>query len=458
MALRLSFSVALGWRVAALFGVLALSAWLLAQGLYLPAMLAAGVAVALTSGLARYVNDTNRRLVRLFESIRYGDFAVRFSSGAEKGDSFREVNRQFNEVLDAFRQARAEKEASLLFINTVVQHLSAGLLVFDAQYNIVLSNPAALNLLGIYRLQSVADLPEKHQVLTDFIRGLATRDKLLYQPDPGRQLSVQGLRISLQGRIAYLVTLQNIHPELQRRELDAWRDLTRVLRHEIMNSITPIVSTIETMQLIVDEDLKPAGAPAEAVADLAEALALVAGRSRGLVRFVDAYRSFTSIPKPDLRNLGVKEWLERSIQLVAPELRAARIGWRISVEPEDMMLRADEDQLSMVLLNLVKNAREALQTLPEGHAGAIALLANKDSRGHCCIVVQDNGPGIDPSLLEDIFIPFFSGKPEGSGIGLSISRQIIEQHGGHIGVQSTPGQGAAFSLVLPVATDYLPPK
>lgn len=452
MIKRLSFSVVLTIRVVALFILLLSMAIAISRDLYPLAILCGLMAIMMTFALARHVHDTNRRLVRLFESIRYGDFAVRFSSGAEKGESFREINRQFNEVLDAFRQARAEKEASLLFINTIVQHLSAGLLVLDGQLNIILSNPAALNLLGTYRLQSINDLPEQHSLLGDFIRHLSTRDKLLYQPDPGRQLSVQGLKISLQGRIIHLISLQNIHPELQRRELDAWRDLTRVLRHEIMNSITPIVSTVETMQAIVDEDIKPSAAPPEAVADLAEALDLIAGRSRGLMRFVDAYRSFTAIPTPDLQILPLKPLLDRVLQLVGPELKAAQLHWHLSVQPLDLSLRADEDQLVMVLLNLIKNAREALQTMPASHPGQIGqidITALRDGRGACVISIADNGPGIDPSLLEEIFIPFFTAKPEGSGIGLSISRQIVELHGGHIGVQSTLGEGACFTLVIP---------
>ncbi|MDO8367030.1 MAG: histidine kinase, partial [Saprospiraceae bacterium] len=286
MPLLRTFSVALAWRIFMLSVAVATSvvmATLQSPQIGLALLFGIG-AISLAFSLFRYVNDTNRRLARFFESVRYSDFAIRFSSAKDKGDSFAEVNRQFNEVLEAFRQTRAEKEANLLFLNTIVQHLSAGILVFDAQSGVLVSNSAAFQLLGVYRLHHLHDLPERHKALTQFVQNLTSKGKMLYQPETNRQLAVQGVSVSLQGRAVRLLTLQNIHPELQRKEVDAWRNLTRVLRHEIMNSVTPIVSLVETAQEIVKHDL-PQNA---ATADLTEALEVVAVRSRGLVNFVEA--------------------------------------------------------------------------------------------------------------------------------------------------------------------------
>ncbi len=446
---RLSFSAEFTLRVLLLALTLLAMALAAAHTQYRFWTLPLGVTAALmVAALLRSVHETNRRLTRFFESVRYSDFAVRFASGKERGESFGDLSKQFNEVLDAFRQTRAEKEASLLFIQAVIQQLSAGLLVFDAGLRLLLSNPAALNLLGVYRLHSLDDLPEDHAELRAFIAGLGSRDKLLYQPSSDRQLAVQGLRINLRGRPVYLISLQNIYSELQRTELDAWRDLTRVLRHEIMNSITPIVSTVETMQDIVHHDLKDAGLPPHITADLSEALDIVASRSRGLMRFVEAYRSFSAIPALHKSQVPVKDLLQRIRQLSAPEMKAAGIACDVSVQPAGLSVQADEDLLSMVLLNLLKNAREALQTLPDGAIKRISLHAGKDKQGRPHITIEDNGPGIDPSLMEDIFIPFFSTKDNGSGIGLSISRQIVQLHGGHIEARSAPGQGACFVVWL----------
>lgn len=435
------------------------------------------VAIGLAFSLFRYVNDTNRRLARFFESVRYSDFAIRFSSAKDKGDSFAEVNRQFNEVLEAFRQTRAEKEANLLFLNTIVQHLSSGILVFDAQSGVLVSNSAAFQLLGVYRLHHLHDLPERHKALAQFVQHLSSKGKILYQPETNRQLAVQGVSMSLQGRAVRLLTLQNIHPELQRKEVDAWRNLTRVLRHEIMNSVTPIVSLVETAQEIVKHDL-PQNA---ATADLREALEVVAVRSRGLVNFVEAYRSFSAIPQPRLEDISAKTLLERVVQLAVSESKDLNIKIESFVQPETLRLHADAAQIEMVLLNLVKNAREAFGALLVARAPTIdrsgqippspnpnipqsqypnvpisqcpnipnhriTLRAGADAKGHPFIEVEDNGPGIPTELLEEIFIPFFTTKPAGSGVGLSISKQIMQLHGGDIRVSTATEGGARFVL------------
>lgn len=443
-----SFSVNLALRVVVLCALVLASGLVIATritGNWLAVLLLLGAMFA-AFRLFYYVNDTNRRLARLFESVRYSDFAIRFSSAQEKGDSFAEVNREFNEVLEAFRQTRAEKEANLLFLNTMVQHLSTGLLAFGAEMNVLVSNSAAFQQLGIYRLNHLDDLPKQHQPLMDFVRDLSTKNKMLYQPDPSRQLSVQGVRLNLQGRAVNLLTIQNIHPELQRKEVDAWRNLTRVLRHEMMNSITPIVSLVETMQVIVQNDM-----PQNAIAaDLTEALDVVATRSRGLVNFVDAYRSFTAIPEPKMEDIRAKKLLDRVMSLAASEHKALDIKVEYFIHPEELSLTIDAAQIEMTLINLMKNAREAIQKSEQfGEPGVewrITIRAGSDTRGRPFIEVEDNGPGITADLLEEIFIPFFTTKPEGTGVGLSISRQIMQQHGGDLRVNSEPGRGTRFVL------------
>lgn len=442
-----SFATNLAWRITILFALLLAAAVFLstkALGLLLPVVLL-GLGVYAAFRLFHYVNDTNRRLARLFESVRYSDFAIRFASSQEKGASFAEVNRQFNEVLEAFRQTRAEKEANLLFLNTMVQHLSTGLLAFSAEMNVLVSNSAAFQQLGIYRLNHLNDLPAQHAPLLEFVRDLTGKNKVLYQPDSSRQLSVQGVRLNLQGRLVHLVTIQNIHPELQRKEVDAWRNLTRVLRHEMMNSITPIVSLVETMQEIVEKDLPQN----DTAADLTEALEVVATRSRGLVNFVDAYRSFTAIPLPKLSTISAKKLLDQVVSLASVEHKVVDIKVEYFIRPDNLSLNVDGAQIEMTLINLMKNAREAIQnaaleqTVKEWR---ITLRAGADSRGHAFIEVEDNGPGIGADLLEEIFIPFFTTKQEGTGVGLSISRQIMQQHGGDLRVSSEPGHGTRFVL------------
>jgi two-component system, NtrC family, nitrogen regulation sensor histidine kinase NtrY len=435
------------------FRIVLLAALLLAFAFFLQkndefcrilAFIALVLAILTARNLFHLVNDTNRRLTRLFESVRYSDFAVRFSSAKEKGASFEEVNRAFNEVLESFRRTRAEKEANLLFLNTVVQQLSTGILAFGADGNLLVSNNAAFQQLDVYRLQNLVDLPEKHALLADFLETLTSKNKLLYQPEPTQQLSVQGVKLNLQGREVRLATLQNIHPELQQKEVDAWKNLARVLRHEIMNSVTPIVSLVETMRQIVGEDLPPS----ESRSDLAESLEIVSVRSRALMRFVDAYRSFSSVPEPILVEISVKKLVERVISLTSAEPKNAEIRLETQVTP-DFLLKIDAGQIEMTLLNLIKNARESIENLPEKRVGQIILSAGIGSNGRPFIDVEDNGSGIETELLEEIFIPFFTTKSTGTGVGLSISRQIMQQHGGDLRLVSGGKLGGArFVLVF----------
>jgi two-component system nitrogen regulation sensor histidine kinase NtrY len=443
-----TFSWLFAWRILALALLLALSAiaWLQWKQIAWAFLCLLG-ATYVAFNLFKLVNDTNRRLARFFESVRYSDFAIRFATSKEKGPSFEAVNRQFNEVLEAFRQTRAEKEANLLFMNTIVQHLGTGVLAFDAQNGVLLSNNSAFQLLGVYRLHHLHDLPPRHSALVQFVQSLTAKGKLLYQPESGRQLSVQGVSVNLQGRAVRLLTLQNIHPELQRKELDAWRNLTRVLRHEIMNSVTPIVSLVETMQDIVRADLKQVENPA--LADLEEALDVVAVRSRSLMDFVEAYRSFSAIPPPKIEAIGAQKLLDRVVSFSAPELKTAGIRIATYVVPPDLVLQADPGQLEMVLINLIKNAREAMTqpaNSPEGHQ--ILLRVGSDAKGRAFIEVEDSGPGIEAGLLDEIFIPFFTTKMTGTGVGLSISRQIMQMHGGDLRVSTAPGGGARFVLAF----------
>lgn len=443
-----SFSFSLAWRIGLLTLLPIAAGWLLWKGgAAILAVILIGCTIVAGFNLFHYVNDTNRRLARFFESVRYSDFAIRFASGKERGDSFEAVNRQFNEVLEAFRQTRAEKEANLLFMNTIVQHLGTGVLAFDVQNGLLLSNNAAFQLLGLYRLHHLHDLPPQHVALIEFIQNLKSKGKLLYQPEAGRQISVQGVMLNLQGRAVRLLTFQNIHIELQRKELDAWRNLTRVLRHEIMNSVTPIVSLIETMQDIVHHDLKPV-TPPDATSDLEEALGVVAARSRSLMDFVDAYRSFSAIPAPKIVDISAKSLLDNVSSLIMADQKNNPVKIEVFVVPENLRLQADAGQLEMVLINLVKNAREAYSAMAKDRPAEnnILLRAGADNKGRAFIEVEDNGPGIDASMLEEIFIPFFTTKVTGTGVGLSISKQIMQMHGGDIRVSTALGRGARFVM------------
>ncbi|GAB3316786.1 sensor histidine kinase [Larkinella ripae] len=395
-----------------------------------------------TANLHRYITSLNRKLTRFMESVRYSDFAVAFKADNELGPSFKELNQQFNEVLEAFRQARAEKEANLHYLNTIVQQVSVGLISFDAAGNVEMSNQAALRLLGIYRLRSLSDLQNVHAGLYDILTGTPSSTPAIYQTSFEQELSVRCATVSLRGRPVTVASIQNIRSELQQKELEAWQNLTKVLRHEIMNSVTPIVSLVGTMQQIVNTEL--AGADAEAVNDLREALTTIEHRGRGIMRFVDAYRNFTAIPQPRLAEISVENLLKNVLALVQTELQQRHIILQAPPVPSYLMIFADAGQIEMVLINLIKNAMESL----DGHRKPKLKIEVKSQDNRLSIYVIDNGPGIEPEAIEKIFIPFYTTKKTGSGIGLSLSRQIMQLHNGQLKVTSTPGQGSTFSMIF----------
>ncbi len=442
------FALGIGWRIVTviiLTGTM-VTLYMHQTNLFWLAILLILIGV-LSQNLYQYVTGLNRKLTRFLESVRYSDFTVAFRADSDMGMSFRDVNDQFNEVLDAFRQARAEKEANLHYVNTIVQHVSVGLLTFDAAGQVELVNQTALRLLGIYRLRTLTDLNATHPDLADLLRSATSASApVAYQTGTDGELSVRCTAVRLRGRLVTVASLQNIRSELQQRELDAWQNLTKVLRHEIMNSITPIVSLAGTMRDIVETDLaKPVAHDpilTESVNDLRDALTTIEQRGAGVMQFVDAYRHFTTIPQPVFADVSVEDLLRKVAQLAQSGAQKSRIT--LTTASPNLAIRADTAQIEMVLLNLVKNAVESLEKTPDP---AVRIEAAPDGP-HIVIRVSDNGPGIEPEALEQIFIPFYTTKKTGSGIGLSLSRQIMQLHGGQLTAESTPGKGSTFTLVF----------
>ena len=439
-----TFRAGLAIRVIGLVAVIFAGCYVAITWQNLFAGLLFGLLTALAAtDLYRYVEGTNRKLIRFLESVRWSDFSIGFAADNKLGYSFRMLNRQFNEVLDAFRLARAEREANLQYLNAVVHHVSVGLLAFDTEGNVELVNNAALKLLGIYRLRQLSELQKTHPDLTEMIRTLRAQDNVLYHTPTDQQLSVYATVIRLRGKVIKLISLQNIQSELQQKELEAWQNLTRVLRHEIMNSITPITSLIATMRDIVTQDLPVTAENREAVGDISEALRTIENRSVGLLNFVNAYRDFTNIPLPVIKEIPVLQMIQNVARLMQTDTKTAGITLNCQTQPDDLTVQADAGQIEMVLINLIKNAIEALV----GNANAaITIRGGRDASQHVVIEVTDNGTGIIPEALEKIFIPFFTTKKTGSGIGLSLSRQIMQMHGGMLKVVSEVNQDTTFTL------------
>lgn len=399
---------------------------------------------ALITGISfyRYATSVNKKLTLFFESIRYSDFTVKFSSDNKQGKSFGDLNQQMNEVVDAFKAARAEKEANIQFLNTLVQHVDVGIICYDAGENIEILNNAAIRLLEVYRLRELKDLlPTAHVKLYTILRELNSGERVMYETENGSQLAINATKVNLRGRAVKIISLQNIRTELQQKEVSSWQNLTKVLRHEIMNSIAPIVSMVGTMRSIVNEDLSDKPEIQDSVEDLGEALKTIENRGKGIMKFVNAYRDFTTLPKPLFRETTVAAVLERVETLIKTDAQTKNVKLSIEIE-HPYRLNIDLDQIEMVLINLVKNATEAIENKAEGKIEIRAY----QQKGQRFILVKDNGNGIVPEALEKIFIPFYTTKKTGSGIGLSLSKQILQLHHGDLTVKSELGKGSAFRL------------
>ena len=260
-------------------------------------------------------------------------------------------------------------------------------------------------------------------------------------------LKASATDVTVRGRRRRLISLQNIESELSAQELAAWQTVIRVMAHEVMNSLTPITSLASTARDHVGETLAalPPGDPArEGLADAGEALDTLARRSEGLLQFVQNHRRLTKRMVAQAQIVPVRRVLSRLQRLLADELRARDITISLYIEPETLEISADIDLLDQALINLVRNAMEALR---DTRGGRILLQATQED-GRVAIAVQDNGPGIPPDQREKAFVPFFTTKRQGSGVGLSLVRQIAVAHNGSVGIGETPGGGATVTLRL----------
>lgn len=388
--------------------------------------------------LYHFTTTLNKKLSRIFDSIQYEDFAITFRADNSKGDSFEELNASLNAVIKSFNQVRAEREATLHFIQAIIQQINVGIISYNTDGKIELINQAANKIMGIYKLSHISTVKEQQPEIYQLMSTLPSGESKLLKIS-NQEISLSVKEIILRDRKIRLIALHNIRSELQTRELEAWQNLTKVLRHEIMNTVTPIVSLSETMRDIIDTDLSNVSGhqQEEGVKDLKNAITTVINRSKGIMNFVNAYREFTNIPLPKVSDFPIAQVFE--------ELQALYEQDNIHfIIDQNFKLVADPDQIGQVLINLIKNAVEATQNVEQPQIQVRAYINLQDK----IIEVVDNGTGVSKDALDKIFVPFFTTKLTGTGIGLSLSRQIIQMHGGRLEFEDLEPQGSRFYMVL----------
>ncbi|WP_194776878.1 sensor histidine kinase [Pararhodonellum marinum] len=407
------------------------------------------ILILLTINLISYGNTTNKKITRFLESIRYSDFSSSFTKDSRLGKSFREMNMSFNEVIDAFKKTRAQKEEQMLFLQIMIQHINTGIISFDSAGRIGVINGTAKQLLQIPQFKDINDLGKLSIELLKNVLQLSPGGSFSIKINPELHLNVQSAAFKMEGNSWTLLSFQNIKSELQKNELEAWQNLTKVLRHEIMNSMTPIASLANSLGTILEEDVEERQdaliVERESYQDLKEGLATISKRSIGLVDFVNAYRDYTNIPNPNLKPFLVHQLFENICILLKEELAKAKIKLDAEISPKELELVADQDLIQMILINLVKNGKEAMD---KSQNRIIHLKAGLDKHSYPYLQVIDHGEGIVPEAIERIFVPFYTTKKTGSGIGLAISRQIMNLHRGNLVVNSIPNEKTVFTLTF----------
>lgn len=445
------FSILLGLRLALVGLSLAVLVWLwLRPGHHSATIIAAGLLAITTIELWRFVSRTNREVARFLDAARFADFSQRFSL-QDVGTGFGELGETFTDILDGMWDAREEQEIQVRRLAALIDHIPVPLLTVHGDGAITLQNNAARRLFGAAHVTRLRDLrqfgDDFHDAVAKAVPG--NRELVTFTVEGVEyQLTLAATENMVAGEANRLVSLQDIQSELDVTQIQAWQELVRVLTHEIMNSITPVTSLAATATHLVDDVLKktPAQSPMlEELHDLRDAVNTVANRSESLMQFVHSYRQLTRLAPPEKKRVRIAELFESVRQLAAAEWSDDDDALAVSIEPTELDVYADRDLLEPVLLNLLRNAWQATADVEQRK---IELCGRLNRRGNVMIEVADNGPGVPDDLATKIFVPFFTTKEAGSGVGLALARQVMTAHRGFIRAGANDGGGARFTLTF----------
>ncbi|MEA3463057.1 MAG: ATP-binding protein [Bacteroidota bacterium] len=411
------------------------------------------ILVALITELFRSIARTNQIVESLLESIRYGDYNKTIRDKAA-GLGFEGLADSAQQIIRAIASARIEKETQYQYLQTILEHIHTAVLTLDEQHEPELINPLALNTLGLYntRKPGWAEIKKSapHFAAAVDKMGESGRQMIRLSNTPtGKQLLVLLNTVKIGGAPIKIITFQDIEPEIEQKEMESWQTISRIMAHEIMNSLTPLSSLTETGLMLLDnkgtsKDVSELSQ--KTIDNLYMALKTISDRNRALTEFIGSYRQLSRLPLPVKEEVQITSLMEELKGLYEPTCHRKGITCSIHPGPEKLKIMADDAQLKQVLINMIKNATEAM----DGVKDPEIRISVKRVLHQLSIEIYNSGPAIPPEVLEKIFVPFYSTKPEGSGIGLSLSRQIISNHGGQITVESEEGKGTTFKVILPV--------
>jgi signal transduction histidine kinase len=398
--------------------------------------------------MVNFVNHTNRKIAYFFESIKNEDFTLRFPEHANV-KSLKELNQSLNMLNGMIQQVHLKNLAQEQYYMEIIRQADIGILTINSKGHILYANPKIEDLFNYTPLNHIKQLAQVDDNLYHLFAELKPFERKLIKLTNERdkkQIAIKTTEMTLNKETLLLVVAQDIHQELDENETDSWVRLIRVLTHEIMNSITPITSISDAILRYFKTD--DGGLPANGFSEgqlqnTVKGLEVIKEQGSNLMDFVQSYRSFLSVPKPDKSLVNALQLMQKVKVLMGEELKTGTASLAVQALPENLELFIDEKQISQVLVNLCKNAFQAMLLSDRGE---IRITAGQNTQGKKYIEVRDNGPGIAPELLDEIFVPFFTTKHTGTGIGLSLSKQIMHLHGGSITVSSNPEKETLFTL------------
>lgn len=408
--------------------------------------------------LIQYVNNTNYTLVKFLDALKNKDFSVYFSP-TEKGNSFVALFNDFNTIIKLFKQNKIDKEAQLKYFNQILEQIGLGiisikkadLLTENTDDEILFLNRAACDLLAIpkhkYWHRVAQHLPWlKEQLLT-----IADGGKTLINIGNDlehQQLAVEVVNIELLNIPYLIISLQDIHTEIEQKEMEAWHNVISVLAHEMMNSFTPISSLTSTLKSLTENEngevVDISELDTETIIDINLGIRTIQKRSEGLLDFVSDYRKISNVPVPNLKTVLLKEFIDEIDRLMRPTIEENGIEFIIKPIPSNAAVNIDNKLIEQVMINLIGNSINALKNRPK----PTITIDSTIKANQVILSITDNGMGIPEDVKKNIFVPFYTTRENGSGIGLSLSKSIMKHHKGQIYMQTEEGKFTTFLLVF----------
>lgn len=410
------------------------------------------ISIISTWELYTHVNKTNKQITQFLNSIEFHDYAIHYQN--KKGSVvYKRLNESLNRIIKSFKELKVAKESQHIYLHTVLDQIDIPILCFDEQERIKLFNKAACDLFDKPFLYQLATISHVCENLYETLQSIKQGESKLIPcriNQSNKRLLLNCVEFSLEEEKLKLISLKNIHTELNLQESESWQKLIRVLTHEIMNSMTPLISLSSTLiENIQDKEgsLKPISTFSEEdLADLHHGLFTIERRSTGLLHFVQNYRSLINIPDLNIQTYSLHELLDRQIAFWQGEIIKEKIDLKLEEENPELEIELDRALFIQVLINLIKNAIEAVRD----EKVKTIIIRQFRRKEKAFIQVIDSGMGIDSDLRDKIFIPFFSSKEKGSGIGLSLSQQIIQKHQGELSLLHAEKGQTTFQIELPL--------